>query len=54
MSKVQPPFIHGTTNMISHILKKKIVYGSFKPLNTIKNSLRSVKYLVDPKHMKGV
>jgi len=54
ISKVHLPYIQGTTYRISHILKKINVASSFKPLNRIKNSLRSVKDTIDPYDSKGV
>ena len=36
------------------ILKRNNISASFKPLYTIRNSLRSVKDPIDPKDMKGV
>ena len=54
ISKVYRPFIQGTTDKISHILKRNNISASFKPLCTIRNSLRSIKKPIDPKHMKGV
>lgn len=54
ITTIQLPFIQGTTDKISRILKKHKVSSSFRPLNTIESSLRSVKDLVDPKSMKGV
>lgn len=54
ISSVHIPFIQGTTDKIDRILKRHNVPSSFRPLNTIRNSLRSAKDLVDPKDMKGV
>lgn len=48
------PFIQGTTNKIARTLRKDKVPSTFRPLNTIKSSLRSMKDHVDPKNMKGV
>lgn len=48
------PFIHGTTDKIARVLKRNNVFATFKPLNTIKISLRFVKDPVNPKDMKGV
>ena len=52
--KVHIPFIQGTTNKISHVLRRDNISTSFKPLCTIRNSLGSVKDPIDPKDMKGV
>lgn len=54
ITNVQLPFIHGTTDTIAHSPKNNKVSSTFKPLNTIRSSLRSVKDLVNPKDMKGV
>ena len=43
ISNVLFPFIQGTIDNIAHVLKRNKMYASFKPLNTIRNSLRSVK-----------
>eukprot|EP00253_Pinus_taeda_P003009 PITA_03009 len=51
---VHLPYIQGTTDKISKILKKHNVLATFRPLNTIRGSLRYVKYPIDPKDMKGV
>lgn len=54
ISKVHLMYIQGSTDRISHILKKINFSYSFKPLNTIKNSLRSIGDPIDPKELKGV
>ena len=54
VSRVYLPYIQGTTDKLVRILKKKNVGATFKPLNTIRNSLRSVKDFVDPIEQKGV
>jgi len=54
VSKVSLPYIQGTTYKLSRILKKKSIGATFKPLNAIRNSLRSVKDYVDPIEQKGV
>ena len=51
---VHLPYIKGTTDRITRILKKHNIPSTFRPLNTIHSSLRSVKDPVDPKDMKGV
>jgi len=51
---VHLPYIQGTTDRIVRILKKHNIPLTFRPLNTIHSSLRSVKDPVDPKDMKGV
>lgn len=48
------PFILGTSNKIAHIIKKNNLNTTFKPLNAIHSSLRSIKDHVDPKEFKGV
>jgi hypothetical protein len=53
-SKVFLPYIQGTIDKFSRILKKKSIGATFKPLNTIRNSLRSVKDHIDPIGQKGV
>jgi hypothetical protein len=54
VSKVFLPYIQGTTDKLARILKKKNIGATFKPINTIRNSLRSVKDPVDPIEQKGV
>ena len=54
ISNVSLPFIQGTTYNISHVLKRNNIAATFKPLNTIRIDLRSVKYPINPKDMKGV
>ncbi len=51
---VHLPYIQGTIDKIARILKKHNVPATFRPLNTIRGSLRSVKDPIDPKDMKGV
>eukprot|EP00253_Pinus_taeda_P030797 PITA_30797 len=51
---VNLPYIQGTTDRIARILRKYDVLATFRPLNTISGSLRSVKDPIDPKDMKGV
>jgi len=53
-SKVFLPYIQGTTNKIDHVLKKKNIGTTFKPLSTIRNSLKSIKDPIDPMNHKGV
>lgn len=47
-------YVQGTTDRIGRILRKHSIPGTFRPLNTIRRSLRSVKDPIDPKDMKGV
>ena len=54
ISKVHLPFIQGTMDKITRVLRRNNVSASFKPLCTIRNSLGSVKDPIDPKDMKGV
>ena len=51
---VHLPYVQGTTDKIARILKRYEIPSTFRPLNTICNSLRSVKDPVNPKDMKGV
>ena len=53
-SNVLLPFILGTTNKITYVLKKNNVFFFLHPLQTIRSSLRSFRDLVNPKDMKGV
>ncbi len=46
--------VQGTTNKIARILKKYDIPSNFRPLNTIRKSLWSVKDPIDSKDMKGV
>ena len=52
--RVHLPFIQGTIDKIARILKKHNVPSTFRPLKTIRNSLRLVKDPINPKDMKGV
>lgn len=52
--KVNLPYILGTTNKISRILKNNGILTTLKPLNTIRNYLNLVKDKIDPKYHKGV
>jgi len=54
ISGMHHPFIDETTNKTTRILMKHNIPSTFRPLNTIRSSLRSVKDLVDRKDMKGV
>jgi len=48
------PYIQGVTDRIARILSKKEIKTSFKPLVTIKQSMRSVKDKLNPKNGKGI
>lgn len=52
--KVNLPYILGTTDKISSILKNNGILTTFKPLNTIRNCLKPVNDKIDPKCHKGV
>ena len=47
-------YIQGVTNKISRILNKNNITTLFKPLETIKKRMRSVKDLVDHTQFRGV
>jgi len=51
---VHLPYVQGTTDRIGRILRRHSIPVTFRPLNTIRMSLRSVKDPIDPKDMKGV
>jgi len=51
---VHLPFVQGTTVKIERILRKHNVPSTLRPLDTIHNSLQSVKDPVDAKDMKEV
>lgn len=53
-SGVHLPFIQGTTYTITRILKKHKIHSSFRPLNTFRSSLHSVKDPINHKDGKGV
>ncbi len=53
-SNVHLSFIQGTIDKIARTIRKHNVASTFRPLNTIQSCLRSIKYPVDPKNMKGV
>jgi hypothetical protein len=42
------PYIQGVTDRIARVLSKKEIKTSFKPLETIKHNMRSVKDKLDP------
>jgi hypothetical protein len=48
------PYIQGVTDRIARALNKKKIKTSFKPLETIKHSMRSVKDKLDPPNGKGI
>ena len=48
------PYIQGVTDKISRILKKSNITTSLKPLETIKQKMKSVKDTIDPKQLRGV
>jgi hypothetical protein len=48
------PYIQGVTDRIARVLSKKEIKNSFKPLETIKHNMRSVKDKLDPHKGKGI
>jgi hypothetical protein len=48
------PYIKGVTDKISKVLRKKEIMTSFKPLETIRQKMRSVKDISDHRQYKGV
>ena len=48
------PYIQGVTDNISRILRKNNITTSFKPLETIRKRMRSVKDSVDHTQFRGV
>ena len=48
------PYIQGVIEKISRILKKNNITTSFKPLETIKQKMKSVKDPIDPEQLRGV
>jgi hypothetical protein len=48
------PYIQGVTDKIANILRKKEIKTSFKPHETIKQNLRSVKDKLDTHKRKGI
>jgi predicted GIY-YIG superfamily endonuclease len=48
------PYIQGVTNKIAKFLNKKDIKTSFRPLDTIKQKMRSVKDKLDQLNCKGV
>jgi hypothetical protein len=52
--KAYLPYIQGVTDKIAKILSKKEIKTSFKPHETIKQNLRSVKDKLDPHKSKGI
>lgn len=53
-SNVLHPFIQGTADKIARVLRKHDVYSTFKPSNTIRSSLKTIKDPMNLKDMKGV
>lgn len=54
ITTVHIPFIQRTSNKLACILKKSIIFATFKPLNIIWSSLRFVKDPIDPFNTKEV
>jgi hypothetical protein len=48
------PFIQGVTDKIARVLSKKEIKTSFKPHETIKQNMRSIKDKLDPQKCKGI
>jgi hypothetical protein len=48
------PYTQGLTHKIAKTINKKDIKTSFKPLDTIKQKMRSVKYKLDQLNCKGV
>ena len=48
------PYIQGVTDKVSKVLKKKEILTAFKPLETIKQKMRTVKDKADEQQHKGV
>jgi hypothetical protein len=48
------PYIQGVIERIARVLNKKEIKTSFKSLETIKQSMRSVKDKLDPHNGKGI
>jgi hypothetical protein len=48
------PYIQGMADRIARVLSKKEIKTSFKPLETIKHSMRSIKDKLDPHIGKGI
>ena len=48
------PYIQGTIDKISRVLKKKHIRTIFSPPNSLKNLLDKTKELVDSKLKKGL
>ena len=54
LPRITLPYIHGTTNKIINILKKKNMRVAFAPPNSVRTLLDKAKDPVDPKNYKGV
>ena len=54
LPRVTLPYIHGTTNKIANILKKKNIRVVFAPPNSVRTLLDKAKDPIDLKHHKGV
>ena len=54
ISKVSLPYIKGTTDKLAKTLKRHKIQVVFKPPNTIRNLVDSLKDPVEPKAYKGV
>ena len=48
------PYIHGTTEKIAKILRKRKISVSFSPPNSLRNFLDTAKDPIDKKLQKGV
>jgi len=54
ISKANLPYIQGTRDKISHILRKQKIMTTFKHISTIHSYLKYAKDPIDPKFHKGV
>ena len=53
-SKAYLPYIQGVTDKLAKVLAKNNIGTSFKPLSTIKHTMKSIKDNLDPLQQKGV
>ena len=54
LPKITLPYIHGTTNKIVNVLRKKNIRVSFTPPNSLRTMLDKAKNTIDSKNQKGV
>ena len=52
--KIIVPYIHGTTNKVANVIRKKNIRVKFSPPNSLRSMLNKSKDPIDLRHHKGV